>query len=378
MGVLILVGGTTKTGGHTVPVGGPLPPLRKASGPGDRTSSGPDDRTSSGVGELVVRSDRVRASLDSAWSRAEKPVAASDYAQTAEVQIAQVAIPVGASDAVRTGLEAVAAREQEAAALNAYATSYGRFLGAVAAGDRAAALRQATTMSRLVDGAATVARSGAQLQAASNQLLAAGLTQALAGTAPSTGGSANSGSPSVAAQIPPVLTPEMRAELATAGAPPQDIATMQTTLSAMTPDSIRAAISLLNPPAPTTSPTSAGARTPGSGPAAVPQPPDLARLEQAQHIAHSWVAASTGAPNPDLISSAAGTAAAASTVASMAPPPPASTSPAPVSAPAAAVSPAHPINWPHPRPWWALPASAVGAVVGYGRWLRIRRVRGTA
>jgi len=56
------------------------------------TGSGPI-RRSSGVGQLVVSNDRVHAPARPVWGRAQNPVAATDYTQTADVQAQQVSTP---------------------------------------------------------------------------------------------------------------------------------------------------------------------------------------------------------------------------------------------------------------------------------------------
>jgi hypothetical protein len=222
----------------------------------------------SGAAELIVQDQRANTSLDASWQRADHPAPAADYGQVAQVQVAVAPVPAGAPDAIRSEWAAVEARAHESAAVDAYASIYERYLGATAAKDKGAAVRQATAMRALADSTLTVARSGATLQADADRALATSLVA----------------QPPTAAAAPlenGTLTPEWRTALAGAGARPDEIDAVQTAFRAITPDDVNGAVAGL---------------TAGGESARGPEPWDVERILAARETAHAVLASAKSMP----------------------------------------------------------------------------------
>jgi hypothetical protein len=221
---------------------------------------------------LAVREQRAQTALAAAWSRVAQPAATTDYDRATTAQVTQQPNPEEASPAVRAGLAAVAAQEQEAAALDAYAAGSGRYRGAMQAHDTAAAHQQAAIMVALIDGATTVARTGAQREADAFRLLDSERvadSHAPTSTTPMTG--PTTGDVTTAQD-------DLPSALAAAGA---------------TPDEAKRILDDVHSLAPRSPESGSGLATPAglsAGNASAPQPSDIDQLTATQHVARDLLA----------------------------------------------------------------------------------------
>jgi len=281
-------------------------------------------------------------------------------------------VPGDAPPLTRTALDAVGLLEREVAYLTAYVTSLGRYRGAMAVHDTAAALRQADALVPLIDSAAAAADGAAAGQAETQRQFVAVMDNAGPGGGASTAGSAPA--PAHAADGF-VLSAALRDELTAGGLSTSDLADVQKELAAMTPEDRRAALVALR--AQTAVDSAIRNRLTSTDPAATwPMPSDGPQLVAAAAVARAIHSSPLAA---ESIQMAGGDIAAAATpvTASGAGTMTATPTTAPPTGNAPPYSNHHggwlgwlEGSWPTPQLWWTLPLIAVGALVGYGRWLK--------
>jgi hypothetical protein len=212
---------------------------------------------------MLVRDATARQKLRDAWQGLSNVQPRSDVdANVAAVPYASSAV-AGASKIARDGLASVDQLEREAAALNAYGLSLGRFLGAQRTGDKSAMSRQAGLMVQFIDKAIKAAHEAARSRSIADRRILSELERRQNSAKQNAGGWSTE-VPKLGRISASDLPPEAREELKSSSLslPLQE-------LNALKPAEIDAGIAALR--------ARVNAQSASAG---EPQPPDLLNLEQ--------------------------------------------------------------------------------------------------
>ena len=278
-------------------------------------------------------------------------------------------MPADVGPAVRAGLNAVALLGRESAFLSAYVTSFGRYKGAVAAGDSVAATAQGEAMVAMID-SASASGSQAETQHEETQRLLLAPFDSAARTG-SHGEARTSSSPVVTGDI----SPQLRDELVAGGMTKGDIDALVRERRATTPAKAVNELAAVRGELAFDSVMrqGLGATAAASG---WPPPDEMPRLASAAATARQIRAAPMygASDRPPTDTTGDGTTDAAASMATTS-----------TATTRTAVTANDPDGWferhrdelPRPQLWWAVPIVGVGALAGYARWLKRRESGGT-
>lgn len=298
-----------------------------------------------GFGTGVARDRVTRGQLETRLANLARPPILRDSLGVVPASAsASGEIPQDDPPLARTALDAAAQLDRESAYVAAYETSLGRYRGAMAAHDTAAAVRQADAMVPLIDSAGAAADRAAERGAETQRQFVA-----LAGEGRATADSVFA------------LAPALRDELTAGGLSASDLADVERQLAATTPADVRAALVELRAQTAVDSAIQSGLESTDSA-ATWPMPADGPQLIAAAAVARAIHSSPLATESIQLAEGDVGTSATT---------PPAPTAPR--------YSRHHggwlgwlEGSWPTPRLWWMLPVIATGALVGYARRLRRR------
>ena len=243
-----------------------------------------------GLATMVVRHPIASAHLNDAWQHVADAVPRSDIHVKARVKAESVPIPRDVSDIGRFGLSALAQLEREAAALDAYTHSLGRFLGAEQKGDKAAMARQAALMLKFAATATDAAYAAARGRLQAEHLILVELERRQAAVRRNPGGWAEElpkGGNVSEREVPM----QASRELANAGMRDRGPRDLAQAINALNPASIDSQIDTLR--ASVTANSVMGQALARAGNVIRwPRPPDLPQLENAELTAHAATSAS--------------------------------------------------------------------------------------
>jgi hypothetical protein len=235
-------GGTPSSPSPPKPIGGAAAPvLFIPYRPPGRTGAVPSFPKD--LPTTLVRDEAARHQLSNAWQQ----VAAAHGIQPAQRadQSAQATAPpepqsANPSDIARNGLASVAEIERETEALQAYARSLERFLGAQREGDHAAMALQSKLMTKFIDAASDAAAAAARSRAAADKLILAEMErrQAVAKLA----GGWDKVLPKLGQMSVSDLPPQVRMEIKGSGPWNQGVSGLVKDLNALKPTDIDAGI----------------------------------------------------------------------------------------------------------------------------------------
>jgi hypothetical protein len=233
-----------------------------------------------GLPTLLVRDHIARQKLRTSWQQLQnvKPRRDGGAAATAVSGGSSVRV-AGASDIARYGLDSAAQIEREAAALNAYALTLGRFLGAQQNADESAMRRQAASLIKFIETAIDAAYAAAAPRAVADRLI---LNQLEHAQLPKPGKVSILDFPS-----------EVREELKSSGLEKQGLAQLQQDLNALRLGDLESEVNALRTEVNSARGSDAATQTFPPG----PPPPDLSVLEK-EHARARDLASGSGVAMP--------------------------------------------------------------------------------
>jgi hypothetical protein len=314
------------------------------------TPAHPPKQVPIGIPTVVVRDRTSIRRLDEAWSRAAIPQPRADFNTVGPFYVEDVNAPKGEIPAASAALDAIYAREGEIASLDAYAVSYGRYLGAVRAKDATAMSRQADAMVTYSERALAAARVAAAGLADAERGFAE-LLSTLQREVTSRPGGWSEALPQALREwkSPADIPAEIRTQLTESDIADGDAAILCEAMREIKPEDMDRAIAELVAKTTATDMVRQALKAAQSD-ATWPEPPDIDALQRQRSIAHEVMGQAGYVP------------------------------PADTSAPP--LDPQDPENpqkttWlPRLQLWWALPVLAIGVLAGYSVWLRARKPTG--
>lgn len=234
---------------------------------------------------MLVRDHIARQKLRTTWQQLQNVRPRRDTGAVAPaVSNGSTTRPAGASDIARYGLDSAAQLEREAAALNAYVLTLGRFLGAQQNADENAMRRQAAALMSFIETAIDAAYAAAAPRSVADRLI---LNQ-LERSNPRAGGWSDALPKPGKASISD-FPPEVREELKSSGLEKQGLAQLQQDVNTLRPGDLDSEVNALRTQVSSASGSAAATQTFPPG----PPPPDLSALEQ-EHARALQLASSTG------------------------------------------------------------------------------------
>jgi len=217
---------------------------------------------------MLVRDTIARQKLRDAWQRLSNVQPRRD----SDVKVAAVpyAFPAvaDASNIARDGLASVDQLAREAASLNAYGLSLGRFLGAQKNGDRSAMSRQAGLMLQFIDRAIKAAHEAARTRSIADRRILNELERRQISAKKKAGGW-SAEMPTLGKISPTDLPPEVREELKISALEKEPPLLPSREVNGLKPAEIDSGIAALRAQVKADKARASG-----------PQPPDLLSLEQ--------------------------------------------------------------------------------------------------